>query len=121
MLTKTRKCRECGDRLVGRADKKFCGDACRNTYNNRHNRDVNRQVRKINYSLRKNRRILDELTPNDKVKAARDELLARGFSFAYITHQYETKKGTVYHFCYDLGYLLLDNEEVLIVRKECRG
>ena len=27
-----KKCPECGDKIVGRIDKKFCSDACRNSY-----------------------------------------------------------------------------------------
>ena len=34
-----RKCLECGTVLKGRSDKKFCSDYCRNTYNNKVNRD----------------------------------------------------------------------------------
>ena len=34
-------CPECGDKLKGRADKKFCSDACRNAYNNKLNSDAN--------------------------------------------------------------------------------
>ena len=31
-------CLECGDKLFGRIDKKFCSDACRNAYNNKINK-----------------------------------------------------------------------------------
>ena len=30
-----KRCLECNDVLHGRSDKKFCSDACRNTYNNK--------------------------------------------------------------------------------------
>ena len=109
---------ECGDRLIGRADKKFCGDQCRNAYNNRNNSDVNNLVRNINNTLRKNRRILEEVSPGEKTKINREKLLSKGFSFNYFTHTYETKAKTVYYFCYEMGYLSLDNDEVLIVRRE---
>ena len=111
-------CLECGDKLVGRADKKFCSDQCRNTYNNRNNCDANNLVRNINNTLRKNRRILAELNPNDKTKTSRDKLLSKGFRFNYFTHIYETKTGSIYHFCYEMGYLELENDEVLIVKRE---
>lgn len=116
-----RNCLECGERLVGRADQKFCSDQCRNTHNNRLNSDANKVVRNINNALRKNRRILSELNPGEKTKTTRDRLLQRGFQFKYFTHLYETKTGTTYYFCYELGYLPLENEEVLIVRRESSG
>ena len=112
------KCLECGDKLIGRADKKFCSDQCRNTFNNRNNSDANNLVRNINNTLRKNRRILVDLNPNDKTKTSRDKLLSKGFSFNYFTHTYETKTGSIYHFCYEMGYLELENNEILIVKRD---
>lgn len=68
--------------------------------------------------LRKNRRILSNLLPGEKVKVSRDIMLRLGFNFNYSTHLYITKTGGHYYFCYEYGYLLLDNEEVLIVKRE---
>jgi predicted nucleic acid-binding Zn ribbon protein len=113
-----RKCAECGDKLVGRADQKFCSDNCRNAFNNRQNSDANNLVRNINNTLRRNRRILHDLNPSEKAKTNRDKLLQKGFNFNYFTHQYLTKTGSTYFFCYELGYLMLDNDEVLIVRRD---
>ena len=61
-----RKCEECGDEFVGRADKKFCSDQCRSAFNNRLNKDATNFMRNINNILRKNRRILAELNPSGK-------------------------------------------------------
>ena len=73
-----RKCAECGDKLVGRADQKFCSDNCRNAFNNRQNSDANNLVRNINNTLRRNRRILHDLNPSEKAKTNRDKLLQKG-------------------------------------------
>ena len=61
-------CPECGDKIIGRADKKFCSDSCRNTYNNALNKDSKNLIRNINNSLRKNYRILESLNPEGKTK-----------------------------------------------------
>lgn len=114
----SRKCKECGDKLLGRADQKFCSDQCRNAYNNKQNSDANNLVRNINNSLRRNRRILDNLCLGEKTKVTKEKLLQKGFTFTYFTHLYETKNGSVYHFCYEMGYLILGDEELLIVRRE---
>lgn len=45
-------------------------------------------------------------------------LLDKGFDFEYFTNQYKTKTGNIYHFVYDLGYLMLDNDYFMIVRRE---
>ena len=34
-MSKQRECLECSTALMGRVDKKFCNDQCRNSYNNR--------------------------------------------------------------------------------------
>jgi hypothetical protein len=104
-----RKCLECKDLITGRSDKKFCSDQCRNLYNNRQNSDSINLVRNINNSLRKNRRVLQELNPTDKAKVHKDKMLEKGFNFNFITNIYTTKKGATYYFCYEYGYLQLDD------------
>ena len=47
-----RKCLECQEILYGRSDKKFCGDYCRNTYNNKLNKS-NKTIRKINKTIKR--------------------------------------------------------------------
>lgn len=102
-------CQECGEPIQGRADKIFCCDQCRNNYNNRLNSDANNYVRNINNILRKNRRILAELNPkSDKAKVHKEKLLLQGFNFNYFTHIYNTQNGNKYVFCYDQGYLQLE-------------
>ncbi|MEM1322771.1 MAG: hypothetical protein AAGG75_21070 [Bacteroidota bacterium] len=113
-----KKCQECQEEFIGRADKRFCSDQCRSAYNNRLNSDANNFMRNINNILRKNRRILAELNPHGKSKVHRDKLLERGFKFSYFTNIYTTKAGKNYHFCYEQGYLELDNNfYALVIRK----
>ena len=110
-------CLECGEKIVGRADKKFCSDYCRNSYNNKLNKDSKNLIRNINNRLRKNYRILEEFNPNAKSKATKSQLLSKGFNFEYITSIYTTKKGTVYYFVYDQGYLPLENDYFALVKR----
>lgn len=113
-----RKCRECGAKLMGRKDQKFCSDYCRNSYNNRLNEDANNYMRRVNNILRKNRRILDRLNPKGKVTVDAITLAEEGFNFHYFTNVYTTKKGGEYVFCYDRGYLKLDNNQYVLVHKQ---
>ncbi len=104
---------------MGRIDKKFCNDQCRNNYNNKLNKDENALVTSINRILRKNRRILKALNPNGKAKVKRTELEKRGFDFKHFTHVYKTKDSRVYYFCYEYGYLPLDKGFfALVMNKE---
>lgn len=111
-------CLECGEKVIGRADKKFCNDYCRNAYNNKLNKNNRNLIRNINNKLKKNYRILEELNPDIKKKTTKNILIDKGFDFGYITNLYHTKKGSTYYFIYDLGYLPLDNDFYMIVRRE---
>ncbi|MFN4285661.1 MAG: hypothetical protein ACK4E8_06815 [Lacibacter sp.] len=118
-----KKCLQCGRTVKGRADKKFCDDSCRNAYNNmlKSASGADAHVRRINQALQKNRRILRSLLPGEEgmAKVHADKLNLLGFHFRYFTHQYTNKKGQVYNFCYDYGYLPLDHGWYLLVcRKE---
>jgi hypothetical protein len=117
-MNTTKTCLDCGETLTGRADKKFCNDICRNNYNNRLNSETTNLVRRINAILRKNRRILEELIPKDKTMVHRNKLAEKGFNFNYITSIYTTKKGAVYRFCYEYGYLELDNDFFMLVLRD---
>lgn len=110
-------CPVCNAKIIGRADKKFCSDYCRNTYNNGLNRDQKNLVRNINNLLRKNYRILQQLNPKDKVKTTKSKLLALGFDFNYFTSIYTTKAGTIYYFVYDQGYLPLERDFYALVKR----
>ena len=51
-----------------------------------------------------------------KTKVLRETLIQKGFDFNYFTHIYTTKKGTSYYFCYDYGYLILEDGYYFIVK-----
>ena len=103
-------CLNCNKEIIGRADKKFCDNQCRNEYNNSQNGQANNFIRKINRILKSNRRILADLTPQDKsIKVSEKELTKQGFSFDYFTNTYTTKANKTYFFCYEYGYLNLDD------------
>ncbi|MCD0464504.1 hypothetical protein [Flavobacterium sp. ENC] len=111
-------CLECSEKLVGREDKKFCSDSCRNAYNNKINKDTNNFMRNVNNKLRKNYRILSELNAEGKSKATRDKMLNKGFDFDFFTNILQTKTGNTYYFLYDQGYRSLDNDYFMLVKKE---
>ena len=117
MRKAARKCLECKVKISGRSDKKYCSDDCRNSYNNRLNRDSNNLMRNINNILRKNHRILKRMNPNGKRKVSGRKLHEAGFNFNYFTNLYMTKAGKVYHFCYDQGYLALSNDTYALVER----
>lgn len=113
-----KQCPECDEKIVGRIDKKFCSDACRNAFNNKVNKDSKNLIRNTNNRLRKNYRILEQLNPDKKTKTSRAKLIEKGFDFNYFTSIYTTKIGTVYYFVYDQGYLPLEGDYYALVKRD---
>lgn len=113
-----RTCLCCGKSIRGRSDKKFCDDLCRNNYNNGIKAEANNYVRNVNNALKKNRRILEEvLGEQGMAKVGKAKLMNEGIQFKYHTHTYTTGKGSTYTFCYEYGYLPLESDLYLVVRK----
>jgi predicted nucleic acid-binding Zn ribbon protein len=113
-----KNCLECNDKIIGREDKKFCSDGCRNAYNNKMNKDSTNLMRNINNKLRKNYRILSELNLDGKSKTTRTKLLSKGFDFEFFTSMYVTKTNNTYYFLYDQGYRVLEDDYFMLVKKD---
>ncbi|MGC4127958.1 MAG: hypothetical protein QM564_00040 [Bergeyella sp.] len=104
---------------MGRSDKKFCSDDCRNAYNNQLNKDTTNLMRNINNKLRKNHRILAALNFTEgKTKTTKNKLIAQGFDFDYFTNLKIYKNGAEYRFVYGIGYKFLDEDWILVVKNE---
>ena len=113
-----KECLLCRESIKGRTDKKFCSDACRNTFNNQLNSVPNKYVRNVNGILKRNRRILESLVPQVSAKASKSKLLQKGFDLSFYTHIYKTHKGNEYYFCYEYGYLPLENDTFYLVKRK---
>ena len=111
----SQKCKNCNEPVVGRSDKKFCDDQCRNTYNNKIKRQHEKLILDINKILRKNRKILQQFNPEGKTTIRTEYLHKLGFDFRYHTHTFTTKHKNEYHFCYEYGYYNIDEEKTLII------
>jgi predicted nucleic acid-binding Zn ribbon protein len=113
-------CLTCGRSIKGRSDKKYCDEACRNSYNNHWKKERNNFIRRTNSTLLKNRRILERLLPvgEEMAKTNKEKLQRLGFQFNYMTHLLTNKKGAIYHFCYDYGYLPIGKDWYLIVKNK---
>ena len=61
---------------------------------------------------------MEFLNPNGKIKLHRSKLIEMGFDFNYFTNTYETKNGDTYHFCYDQGYLDVNEDFFAIVERQ---
>ena len=111
-------CLDCNTAIKGRTDKKFCDYQCRNNYNNRLKADDSIYVNSINKILQKNRSILKAQDLSSQQRIKKELLFTKGFNIGFHTHTYTTNAGDVYFFCYEYGYMSLENEEFLLVKQE---
>lgn len=113
----------CGKPFEGRSDKMFCSDQCRN----RARRDQLKEERwnaplfysKIGEILQNNHKILKELYDEKGYSIIVTNFLLRdsGFNFEFTTRVIHTAKG-IYRFCFDYGWLELENGKILIVENK---
>lgn len=118
-MESNRTCLQCKKPLSGRRDKKFCDDQCRNDFNNQRYDVDSEEVKQIVGILKRNRKILaDRLTPEGKTRLSKKVLTEAGFNFNFITHTYTTQAGAVYRYCFEYGYLPLEGDFFLVVKRE---
>lgn len=108
-------CLDCGMKLKGRKDKKFCDNYCRNHYNNVLNRDRDAVLKKINNILKRNEAILKRLNQNGVTRLTQNMLIAAGFDFNFFTHQVQAGTGETYNCCYHYGYRIINEEELTVL------
>lgn len=114
-----KSCLNCNEIIIGRSDKKFCGDHCRSNYNyNKTGTDHMNLVRSVNRALSRNRRILKYLNKSGRTKVLKQSLTDIGFNFSYYTSILENDQRGRCYFCYDIGYLVLDERELLLLSKD---
>ena len=118
-MNNLRICLECGEKFVGRIDKKFCDSQCRNNFNNKVNRVNEKQINEINRILRRNRKILKQFNPEGKTTIRTEYMVKLNFNFKFHTHTFTSKHGNTYKFCYEYGYLEIEQgEKALIVNEQ---
>ena len=121
MKTETRKCKYCEkviDLSKGRRDRQFCDERCKNSYHNSIAFEEEKEAKRINKILKKNRDILKKMAiRKDKGEISRERLLKTGFDFTYYTHhKFTIHYNYQYTFCYDYGYRPVRPEIYKIVK-----
>lgn len=119
MEEEKRYCPNCHGAIAGRADKKFCSDACRTMYNNRIYRDRRGVLNRIDRILKKNHSIIEGLYARGEKEIDFTELFGMGFNFNYITSMRENPdtESPFIMGCYDYSYVIDRNGKVTIGKK----
>lgn len=115
-LTIQTACLDCGGKLVGRRDKKFCCDQCRSSYFNKMHAEHNHYMRKINNVLRKNRRILQDFFHRGMTRVGSGLLQHKGFSFDHFTQEVHLNGNIKHKCCYEYGYYKTEDDKIIILQ-----
>ncbi len=109
-----RLCIECGRALIGRSDKKFCSEMCRNSFHNKRNRGES-VIQVTNRILLKNYRILQGFLASNEREITIIQAKSEGFDFNLFTSVEFSTSGEPCFCCYDTGYTILNDCRIKIV------
>lgn len=113
-MTASKTCIICHTSFLGRVDKRFCSDSCRAAFHNNKKDLRNALIRKVNQQLLINHKALLSFIKDDPFPLIyKQELLQKGFDAQYQTSR-RIISGKVYYFCYDVGYTVLNSEQVML-------
>lgn len=106
-----RKCPVCQAGVRGRSDKIYCSAQCKS--NNQYEQKLESETLylKIDRQLKTNRKILKRHNRSGYTTLRKEELLEEGFDPNYFTHYWKSSKGKIYLFCYEYGFLAIEQKE----------
>lgn len=103
---KSKKCLACDRNLQGRSDKIFCDAHCKSSYHYKKSlEDAPKFYNRVDNQLKQNRRILKNFNKAGKAFVRANKLIELGFNSNFFTHYWKNKKGDVYLFVYEFGFL----------------
>ena len=101
-----KRCKYCDEKMEGRVDKLFCNPSCKSAFHYEKSREKGASLyNQIDNQLKQNRRILKNFNKAGKATVRKEDLITEGFNPKYFTHYCKNKKGDVYLFCYEFGFL----------------
>jgi len=116
-----KKCENCGAKVIGRTDKRFCDNECRTEYNNQKTREKVKQmpecIARIQKTIINNYNILTTLKSRSEQFFSKMYLMELGFSFRYVTSAIE-QEGTIWYFCFNQAYIITGDRIMLLAETE---
>lgn len=101
-----RLCAACKKPLEGRKDKIYCDRYCKSSFQYKQIQNNKGSFhQKIIWQLRKNKKILKKYNKAGKATIRKADLLADGFNPNIFTHYWRSKKGNVYLFVFEYGFM----------------
>jgi predicted nucleic acid-binding Zn ribbon protein len=104
-MTNFKTCPVCDVLLKGRLDKKFCSAKCKSIYQYEKRQETEGFYLMVERQLRINRKLLRRYNRSGFTTIRKLELINKGFDPKFFTHYWKNKKGEVYLFVYEYGFL----------------
>ena len=112
MKAPDRKCLYCQNPIQGRSDKIYCNVYCKSALQYQKSKQGKSEYSRIDRVLKHNRQILKKYNKAGKSIIRRADLVNQGFNPNYFTHYWKSKAGKVYLFCYEFGFLEIEQKGV---------
>ncbi len=100
-----KNCPVCDTELKGRSDKKYCSIKCKSIHQYEQRQETEAFFLKVDRQLKINRKLLKTFNKSGFTTIRRSELISQGFDPNFFTHYWKSKKGEVYLFVYEYGFL----------------
>ncbi|MEH6747218.1 MAG: hypothetical protein V7670_10305 [Maribacter arcticus] len=101
----TKNCPVCGTEVKGRSDKKYCSVKCKSIHQYEQRQETEAFFLKVDRQLKINRKLLRRFNKSGFSTIRSSELISQGFDPKFFTHYWKNKKGEVYLFVYEYGFL----------------
>ncbi|MEH6513264.1 hypothetical protein [Maribacter arcticus] len=101
----TKNCPVCGTEVKGRSDKKYCSVKCKSIHQYEQRQETEAFFLKVDRQLKINRKLLRRFNKSGFTTIRSSELISQGFDPKFFTHYWKNKKGEVYLFVYEYGFL----------------
>ena len=102
-------CLSCNKKIEGRTDKKYCDPYCKSAYQYENSKKEEQIFYRIDKQLKVNRKILRSHNKLGKTMIRKEALDQLGFDSDYFTHYWKNANGQVYLFCYEYGFLSIND------------
>ncbi len=110
-MIKNKKCPVCDTLIKGRSDKKYCSIKCKSINQYEQRQEIETYFLKVDRQLKINRKLLKRYNRSGFTTIRKSELITQGFDPKFFTHFWKNKKGDVYIFVYEYGFLSTRNND----------
>lgn len=108
-MLEERTCPVCSTLVKGRTDKVFCSNKCKSIDQYAKRQETEQFYLQVDRQLKINRKILKRYNKAGFTTLRKSELINQGFNPNFFTHYWKNKKGDVYLFVYEYGFLETKN------------